>query len=241
MQPLELAVVAGVVCAGAVLQSFTGFGFALIVAPIAALVAPDLVPGPLLALTLLLTLSYTWQTRALIDWRDFGFIMLGRLPLTLVAGYAISRVDPVLMSLVFGLFLLGAVAVTWSRVSLSPTPAVLTIAGGLSGFFGTLTAVGAPPLAIAYQNRGGPQIRATLGANIILGTIVSLAALGLGGRIDWGPLGWQTAAALPFVLGGSWIGRRLADRVDEELFRRIVLLVCAVSSSAVVIAALLQL
>jgi len=40
----------------------------------------------------------------------------------------------------------------------------LLIAGGLSGFFGTLTSIGAPPLALVEQGEKGPTIRGTLSA-----------------------------------------------------------------------------
>lgn len=230
MTVVDLIMVAGVVFAGAVLQSFTGFGFALIVAPLAALIAPDLVPGPVIALTLVLTLSYTVRMRRLIDWSDFGFIMLGRLPFTLVAAIWMANVDANWIGLAFGLFLLASVAVTWSRVSLRTTPAVLAVAGGLSGFFGTLTSVGAPPLAIAYQNRRGPEIRATLGANIILGAAMSLFALGAGGHLDIPRLIMQAALALPVMLVGMFVGGRLSDKVDPEALRRVVLIVCAISA-----------
>lgn len=228
---LNLALLAMVIFSGAMLQSFTGFGFALIVAPIAALIAPWLLPGPVIALTLLVTLSYTVQTRHLIDWHDFGFIMLGRLPLSIAAGLWIASVDPAWISLIFGLFLLASVLVTWRSVQLRPTPLVLTIAGGLSGFFGTLTSVGAPPLAIAYQNRRGPELRATLGANIILGSLVSLFALAVGRQLEWPSLVIQTGAALPFLLLGSAVGSRLVRFISPEAFRQLVLVTCATSAA----------
>lgn len=241
MPPPDFALIAGVVFAGAVLQSFTGFGFALIVAPIAALVAPELLPAPLIALTLLLTLSYTWSSRHMVNWRDFGFIMAGRLPLSIAAGLFVSWVDPNWLALLFGAFLLASVGVTWSHVALRPTPLVLALAGAFSGFFGTLTSVGAPPLAIAYQNQSGPVVRATLGANIVLGAVVSLAALDLARQVDWTTMPLRILVALPFALLGAAAGAWLSRHAAQAVFRKITLAVCATAALGLTTKALLQL
>lgn len=237
----ELLHIGIVVFAGAVLQSFTGFGFALVVAPIAALLAPALLPAPVIALTLLLSLGSTWRGRAAIEWRDFWFIMAGRMPFSILAAIVAIRLNPDWVGLMFGLFLILSVVVTWKRIALEPTPGVLTVAGAISGFFGTLTSVGAPPLAIAYQNHSGPVVRATLGANIVLGSSVSLLALGLADQIEVEVLVVQTLATVPFLLAGGLMGDRLAGKASPGFFRHLTLVVCLAAAALLAIRASLVL
>ena len=62
-----------------------------------------------------------------------------------------------------------------------PTPRNLVAAGALSGYMGTLTSVGSPPIGLVYQNMPGPRMRATVSAFFMLGagfSIVTLAAVG---------------------------------------------------------------
>ncbi len=52
-----------VVSLGALIQSVTGFGFAMFAAPLLALVSPALVPVPILILTIVFTLGTVWEER----------------------------------------------------------------------------------------------------------------------------------------------------------------------------------
>lgn len=56
--------------------------------------------------------------------------------------------------------------------------------GGLaSGIMGTAAWIGGPPLALIYQSRSGPQMRATLAVAFSMGTIISLSVLAIAGRV----------------------------------------------------------
>ena len=65
------------------------------------------------------------------------------------------------------------------------------IAGLLSGFMGTITSVGGPPMAMVYQNMPGPKVRAgfmlipisagsALGGRALLYYLVPYAAMSIG-------------------------------------------------------------
>src|SRR5215470_18588487 len=66
------------VAVAAFVQGTTGVGFALIVAPILGLVAPDMLPVCLLILMLPLNVYVAWRERAAIDKSGAGWITLGR-------------------------------------------------------------------------------------------------------------------------------------------------------------------
>ncbi|RZJ00256.1 MAG: sulfite exporter TauE/SafE family protein, partial [Haliea sp.] len=110
----DLILIAGmlVVGTGALLQSSTGFGFALFSAPLLALLDPHLVPGPILILTLALTLSTLVRDWRDIDWPGLWWICAGRLPATVLAGLTASMMPKSQLSIVFALFVLCGVAVS---------------------------------------------------------------------------------------------------------------------------------
>jgi hypothetical protein len=134
----------------------------------------------------------------------------------------------------FGFLVLLAVALSLLGLKVGPTPRNLFLAGGLSGFMGTLTSIGAPPMAMVYQHGTGPSMRATLNAFFVAGAAISVAALAWAGRIGWGDVAFAAAmlpaASLGFLLSG-W-GRRL---VDGGYLRAVVLGV-STSSALVLIA-----
>ena len=129
-------------------------------------------------------------------------------------------------SLILGVLAGAAVllAVAISAVSASvPVTRVTTIATGVaSGTMGTATSIGGPPLALLYQHREGPRLRATLAATFVFGTVLSLTALAVAGAVA----GWHLALALALLPGtvtGVVISSRLTHRVDGAWLRPIVL------------------
>jgi uncharacterized membrane protein YfcA len=94
-----------------------------------------------------------------------------------------------------------------------PTVPALLVAGLVSGAGGTAASIGGPPVALLYQDRAGPQVRATMAAYFTLGSVVSIGALVAGGQVGVDHL---TAAAvmLPATAVGflaSGPARRLID------------------------------
>lgn len=229
---LLLAAVA--VFGGAFVQSLTGFGFAMFAAPLLAVVTPHLVPIPILVLTLVFTAGLAWRERRNVDWRELGWILAGRMPMTLVAGAAVALLAPGAISILFALFVLAGVAVSLWGWKVAPTPLSLTLAGGLSGFFGTLTSIGAPPLALVYQNEPGPKIRGTLACNIVVGSLVSLLALGSVGAMGPAEIS-GTLALVPFGLAGLAVSRRCVPFVDAGRLRPLLLLISALAAGVLLV------
>jgi uncharacterized protein len=227
-----------VVAVGAFLQGTTGFGFAMFAAPLLAVIDPTLVPGPILVLTLLMTVGVLLHDWREIDWPGLAWILLGRLPATVAAGWAIGLMARDTLSVVFALFVLGGVAVSLGRWRIVPNPASLVIAGGLSGFFGTLTSIGAPPLALVYQGQPGPTIRGTLSANIVVGVLVSIVALAWGGRFGAADA-QRTLLLLPAGVVGLLLSRRALARIDGAALRPVLLGVTALSALLVLVRACL--
>ena len=177
---------------GATLQGAIGFGMGLLAAPLLILLDPRFVPAPILACTLVLTLLMAYRERHAIDLRGIKWAMLGRVAGTVVAGGILAIVAADTLVLLFGVFILAAVAMSVSGLRFVPTGRALVAAGVLSGVLGTVAAVGGPPLALLYQDAPGARIRSTISGFFVVGHHrVARGAVGRrpfrGGRVPAGP------------------------------------------------------
>ena len=230
--PLALAVLT-VVFVGAIVQAGMGMGFGLTVAPILALLDPALVPVATLWLGGATSLAGAWRERSGIVWREVAIGAGGR-ALGVTAGIAIliHLTDRGLFSLVFGLVIALAVALSVIGITLAMNARNLTVMGFASGTMGAITSVGAPPLALIYQGVPAARARPTLAAFFVLGCVLNLAGaygIGYGG---WRDIGLALFMA-PAAIAGIWAGRKLTARFDGS-YRGLLLAVSGVAALALI-------
>jgi uncharacterized membrane protein YfcA len=99
-------------------------------------------------------------------------------------------------------------------------------------------AVGGPYLGLAYADRPGPVLRATVSFAFAVGVVVSLAAVGIAGEIERGPL-LLGIALVPTTFLGLTLGRRLTGRLDGGWLRPCVLGFAAVAGVFAILRTLL--
>lgn len=165
-----------------VVQGSTGFGFNMLAAPLLAIVDQAFVPGAMLFLA-----SVVCVGAALREWRavhlgDLGWALTGRAISAVAAAFVIGMLSPEGFAGVFGAAILLAVVLSLWGLRIQTTPKVLLGAGLVSGFMGTLTSIGSPPMAIAYQNAEPARMRATLSVYFLVGGLISMLALATAGR-----------------------------------------------------------
>lgn len=211
-----------VVFLGACLQGAGGVGFGMFVAPVLALWRPELVPGPLLVLGGLLSLMSAVREREAIDFRGLRYALAGRIPASFVGGLAFVLLPLALLSTVFALLILAAVALSVLGWRVQSSPRNLFVAGLASGFMGTITSVGAPPMAIVMQHIPPPQLRATIGAFFVVGALISVLALAWVGRFGWAELNYGIALLVPLAAGFA-VSNRIVGRISREQVRALVL------------------
>ena len=210
--------VAMLVLTGACLQGAGGIGFNIFAAPLVALLRPDLLPGAMLVPALMLGLMGMVREFSSIDWPGLGYALLGRLPASIATGWLMTVLPARLLILMFATLILLAVLLSVRGWRVGPTPVNLAVAGAVSGLMGTITSSGAPPMAIVYQNVGGPRLRATISAFFFVGAAASLAALAGFGKFD------ERQALLGLVLlpplaAGFFLSRRLRLWLDGPRMR----------------------
>ena len=235
---LQLVVVLAITTIGVLVQGTIGFGFGLLAAPVLVAIDPVFVPGPILAVACLLTLLVSRRELADIEFADIGPVFIGRLPGTVV-GAATMVVLPLKgLVIMVGALVLFAVAMSVSGLRVERTRRTLVAAGVMSGFMSTVSSVGGPPLAIAYQRATGAHLRGTLSAHFVLGSAMSLAALFLAGRFGSAEL-IGALLLLPATVAGYLLSHRTIGVLDESWTRPAILGLSALAGAAIILRELL--
>jgi uncharacterized membrane protein YfcA len=207
---------------GAVVQGSIGFGYALVLVPTLLLVAPASIPVTPLAVAAPMVLVQAFAERRALDAPGFARMTAGRVPGTVLGAWVLTVVGVDFVSAFAGVLLLSAVGASLLRGARSASPGLEVAAGFASGVAGTVGAVGGPYLGLAYADRPGPVLRATVSMAFAVGVAFSLLAVGVAGEItsDAVRLG---LALVPCTLAGLFLGRRAVGRLDGAWLRPVVL------------------
>ena len=113
-----------VLAVASAVQGSLGFGAALLAAPLLLLIHPAFAPGPIIASTFVLTLLVARRESQAIDYRSLRFIVLGRLVGVALAMLLLVRLSRTGFDVLFGGFVLLAVAMATLRVDFGRSAAV---------------------------------------------------------------------------------------------------------------------
>ena len=213
------AQMAAVVLVGACLQGIGGIGFAMFSAPIAGLFYPVMAPGPLLMLGLVVSVMSAVREFRSIDWVVARYGIGGRFVGGAIAAGALAVLAPQPMAIAFALMLLVAIGLSMAGWTLRPSRRNAALAGVASGVMGTITSAGAPPFAILTQGMKPPQIRATVGCILAVGSGTSLAMLAAVGRFNQADF-QLSLMLLPWILLGFMLSGRVGTRISPLSIRR---------------------
>jgi uncharacterized membrane protein YfcA len=221
------------VAIASLLRGLTGFGFAIVAAPLLAIVV-----SPLVAVSVVTLLQIPSGLPVMVrDWSDTDFraasiSWLAGIPMLLPGLYLVSRVPPEPMRIV-----LGAIVVV-SAISLSlgisigrpPRLGELVGAGAVGGFLQGLAAMAGPPIIILVLASSWPaaRCRATLSCIfLLLGT--TSVIIGLSRGIMTADDMLLSAYCAPGLLFGQWIGAYAFARLDHRKYRQISLATVAMT------------
>lgn len=229
-EPLLLSLMAGVLLA-ALVQGSTGMGFALILAPVLALLAPELLPVCVLALMVPLNAYIAWRDRRALNGRGVAWISVGRLVGT-GGGLALLWLLSVpALSVLVGASTLAAALLTLVMPAFAPGVATLLMAGLVTGVTETATSIGGPPLAL--QHRPVAEMRATMALCFLLGELLTLGLLQWGGLIRPEHV-HATVWLLPALALGMWLSHHVHHRIPQRAMRHFVLVFAVVSGLVLV-------
>jgi hypothetical protein len=238
MSPAEAGAASAAMALGAWVQGGVGFGSALVAAPLLALVDTRFVPGPVTLVTTVLNLFIIRASDAAAFDREVRWALGGLLPGTIVAGATLLALSARGLSIAFALMVIAGVVLTGTGWNVRKLPSTLFGTGVLSGFMGTISGIGGPPVALLYQHDSGSTLRATLPRYFLVGgaiTMVTLVAVGKLGREEVLLALLLVPGMLIGLLGSPW----LAGHVDKRTARPFVLVLSALAAVSVLLKELL--
>ncbi len=242
-----MAIVAVAVVIGAALQSATGFGFSLVVAPSLFHV---LDPGQALTAMVVLTLAlsllmlFAERRRPAIRTREVALMVACAVP-GLIAGVLVLGLlnKPTLQVAVGMVVVVAAVAeaVTFARAARGPAAAPWPAgpAAFMTGALTTTTGINGPPLLLWFQRLGATpgEVRDSLAACFALLGILSALVLLSAGRLDLGSVSVPWLALLIALIAvGRPAGRQVFLRLHPDRFRTAGMVLAVIAGLASIVA-----
>lgn len=225
------------VLAASFVQGASGMGFALMVAPVLTLLAPDLLPVCVLILMLPLNAYVAWRERHALNKRGAAWISAGRLVGTFGGLAVLALLSAQALAIFVGASTIAAAVVTWFIPAFAPGVVAFVVAGLITGVTETSTGIGGPPMALTLQHRPPAEMRATMALCFLVGEVISLVFLLFMGKVQMLHL---TAAAqlLPALGVGAVASRFVHTRINAKVMRYFVQAFAIVSGLVLLVKAL---
>lgn len=204
-------------------QSITGFGFAVVGAPLLLFfMEPREVVSLMIFGALILNLMVIYKTRGRSDpnviWPMFIASLIGIIP----GVYILKVIDGSILKLVIGsaILLVSFVMAGNYAVKIKHQKLATVIVGILSGFMGGSTSLSGPPVALFLMNQQQDKeaFRANLVRYFCLGNIATLIVMYCMGTMNMVVLE-QGLYIIPGILLGVWFGEKAFEKVSPQMFR----------------------
>jgi hypothetical protein len=221
-EALRLSLLAVVAFIAALLAAITGFGGAAVLLPMLVFVFGVREAIPILTVAQLIgNGSRVWFNRHDLDWRVVGWFALGGVPMALVGGFLFAHAPLEALTRVLGAFLILIVVVRHlPKLRAFRTPLKgFAIIGAASSFLSALLGSVGPlmaPFFLAYGLVKGAYIGTEALSTVVMHVAKLIAyresaVLPLHAVVSGLALG-------PIMVAGSFVGKRVVDRLPERVF-----------------------
>ena len=139
----------------------------------------------------------------------------------------LSKIIIVLLSSLFLSFAANSVEVKFGHVG---KPGSLFSAGFLSGFMGTSSSIGGPPIALVLQHQENDFIRANMAAFFCVSCLMSLLMLATIDRFRLEHI-LISLPLMPATLLGYWVAMKTLHKISHQNLRRASLALCTIAGS----------
>ena len=213
----------------AIVRGFSGFGFSLLSITAISLILPvaQIVPSIFL-LEIAASINLIPSIWREIHWRSLIWLMVGYgigLPFGV---YALVYAPQAPAQIVLGIFVIGTAILMLRGFQLARTPGApaSTATGAASGLLNGAFGIGGPPVVLFYFSTPGAAAigRASIIFFFLFTDLVGVCYLAIQGLVTMQSF-VQAALWLPTLLVGVWIGAHGFRRMNEQVFRRWVLVI----------------
>ncbi|MDR3588165.1 MAG: sulfite exporter TauE/SafE family protein [Negativicutes bacterium] len=229
------------------LQTVTGFGYAIITAPLLALVLGAKETVMIVMLTgLIIRLFLIRATMGEGSFKAIALLITASVLGAIPGAYVMTLISGDGLKIFMGIVLLAATAAMWKNCTVAVKHHKFTeaIVGSISGFLATTTSINGPPVVLYYLNAKAEENKTVFRANLtryfLLINIASILISYFAGTLIIGDLWLHTLASIPALYIGFVLGERYFHRIDGETFRKASLVMVFVSSLAIIASALLK-
>ncbi len=229
------------------LQTATGFGYAIVTAPLLALVLGSketvmitILTGLIIRLFMMKVTKDDGSFKAIFPL--FTASIIGAIP----GAYVMTKLSNDALKIFIGVVLLIAVTALWKnyRLHISRQRFAETVVGGLSGFLATTTGINGPPIILYYLNSRVEENKSIFRGNLtrffLLINIASIVISYFAGTLKIKEVWYQTLLAIPALYIGFQLGEKFFYRINAETFRKAALIMVFLSSLAIISATLLK-
>jgi uncharacterized membrane protein YfcA len=213
---------------GSFIQTAIGFGLAIVAAPMLIHLSADYVPAPIIIASMLTALLTTLHNRKSIEIGQLKMAIIGRIPGSVAGAWLLLYVSISTLSLWLGIFVLLSLAISLLPIRIEPNPKRMAIAGLISGFMGTSSGIGGPPMALLLQHQEATKLRGNLSAFFLFSSIISLLIQWAIGYLNMNHL-LLTLPLLPAAWAGYWLGQFATKYLSQKLIRYMALTLCLVA------------
>jgi uncharacterized membrane protein YfcA len=239
--PLELPIFLLATFAGALVAGLSGFAFGLVAASIWLYVLSPLQTATLIiAFGLIVQGFAAWKLRRALDWKKLWPFVAGAALGVPVGVTILTWANPAHARMGVGAFLVLYSLYALFRPAINPVKAggaaVDAGVGFLNGVLGGITGLAGILVTIWCGLRGWPKdVQRTVFQPVAVATFL-MSALWIGAR---GAITADTIKlfliGLPALLAGTWLGLKLFGRLDEAMFRKVVLALLLASGVVLIV------
>ncbi len=227
LDPSTLVLISSIIFTASLVTGVCRFGFALVAVPFLMVFLPPRTVIPLITIiSLALDVTILLDARRHVEWRKVASLMTSGVIGMLIGAWLLVYLDIGSLKLYIGVIItfFALASLLGLRRDVENERTAFIVAGFLAGLLGGSTSIPGPPIVLFFQNQrmSKETFRANIIAFILSLYIVTIPMYALNGLISWDIVSTSFLLVLPLLLGG-WVGIRLSRTIDEDVFKKIVL------------------
>jgi uncharacterized membrane protein YfcA len=236
-----LLLVAGIILVASMVKGLTGFGFALTSLPMLSLFLAPKTAVPLITVCSVFLDGYTlYEAREHVQYKKIIPLVVSGIAGMVLGTYFLVSLDSQIIKLVIGVITVLFTVASFMGVKreISNTRLASIPVGLMSGILGGSMSISGPPIVLFFNNQNVEKMvfRANLIAYFFCLYFATVPAYILNDLITV-ELVKSSAVLVPVMFMGATIGIRLSKKLDENVFKRIALLLILITGVMAILTA----